>query len=85
MRKWIVMACLVAMPAYGQQPMAPVATYQVQLTDLEIETIIQMGGACLKALGYDCGAAFDIRAKLQAAKQPRPVAPPPPVAVPESK
>ena len=61
-------------PLSAQQP----TVYSVPLSDQEIEAIIQTGNICLKALGYDCAVAIDIRAKLLMAKQPKPAAAPAP-------
>lgn len=57
-------------------PPAPAPTFEVRLTEQEIEVIIQLGAVCLRSLAYDCGAAFDIRSKLQQAKQPKAAVPP---------
>lgn len=70
MKRIAALLLTVTTPAWGQ----PV--YQVPLTDQEIEAIIQMGSVCLKTMGYDCGVAFEIRAKLQSAKVPRPTTTP---------
>lgn len=63
---------LFTFPAWAQEK-KPSVSYQITLTEQQIDGIIEVGAACLEKTPYACAEyTIYIRNLLQAAKQPKP-------------
>lgn len=77
----VVLASLAALPAAAQSPVPPSATHTVQLTDQQIDGLINAGAACLEKVPYACAQyVIYVRDLVTRAREPKP--PPPPAADP---
>lgn len=72
MKRLSVLLVLLAWPASAQQP-SPQVTHTLQLSDQQINGIIEVGAACLDKVPYACARyALYMHDLLQQARQPKP-------------